>query len=402
MRAHDGWIVRVRPRCASMTALQWRVLASLALTYAHPQIELTRLGNVQLRGVSEETLALLRSQLIAAELVPEDEDADLAPAVHCTPFYNANDPTHELAQSLCAAATALLSPREMQSMGLAALPGKFGLLVDDVQRNLHHIAVDLRLWPLLDGGYGLALGDLGDHYQFGTAEQVVEASVQVARWFARERMAIAGKVPTRLKDLLLSQPLNVPCLKEEMLHSTQSGAMSSVSPGKTEQGWVLGVPMGRIDAGAMQALASELPEGTEIRITPWRSLLVVGSNALALMDPLEAEHWITSSTDARLRVSACTGSPRCTQALVPAQDMALQCASHISDGQHLHISGCGKLCALSSDATSVMFASTHASGAVLLNVCSASQLDQPATPIPYQSWSAAPTELQQHLHDLPI
>ena len=103
MRAQDGWILRVRPHCAAITAAQWCVLAQLALRHAHPEIELTRLGNVQLRGVDEGRVHALRAQLIEAGLVPADADADLAPAVHCTPLYHANDATHALAQLLSAA-----------------------------------------------------------------------------------------------------------------------------------------------------------------------------------------------------------------------------------------------------------------------------------------------------------
>ena len=402
MRAHDGWIVRVRPLCASITAAQWRTLAELALTYAHPQIELTRLGNVQLRGVSEEQLPLLRSQLIAARLVPADEDADLAPAVHCTAFYRLNDQTHELAQSMCAAAVARLSPRALQSLGLPALPSKFGLLVDDGERNLRSITSDLRLWVSADGTYRLALGDDGDCYRFNTVQQAVEAAVQVAIWFAQERMTLAGKSSTRLKDLLLSRQPEVPALKQAAFHSTQPGTALPILPGRCAQGWVLGAPLGRIDATAMQKLAAALPASTEIRITPWRSLLLIAADAQSLIAQLDEEHWIKQPADARLKVSACTGSPRCAQAHIPAQDMALRFAPHISEGRHLHVSGCAKFCALSSDATSAIFASTDTSGAVLLNACSAKQLGQPVFQVPYQAWLAAPAELQQHLHDLPI
>ena len=70
MRAQDGWIVRVRPVCASINAGQWATLSALALSHAHPQIELTRLGNVQLRGITDAQLPVLLSQLVAARLIP--------------------------------------------------------------------------------------------------------------------------------------------------------------------------------------------------------------------------------------------------------------------------------------------------------------------------------------------
>lgn len=402
MRAQDGWIVRVRPYCASISAAQWATLAELALSYAHPQIELTRLGNVQLRGVNEADLSFVRSQLIAAQLVPADEDADLAPVVHCTAFYSANDRTHRLAQALSVAAVERLSPLALQGTGLSALPSKFGLLVDDEARSLSGVASDLRLWAYADGAYGLALGDSGNCYRFSSAEQVEDAAIQISTWFARERMRAFEKPPTRLQTLLQSRQPDVPALKETALQLMQDRAAESVAPGEHAQGRILGVPLGRIDAQAMHKLAKSLPAHTEIRVTPWRSLLLLSEDAQLPMACLDAAHWIVHGADARLKVSACTGSPRCAQAHIPAQAMALQLAPHIPDSAHLHISGCTKFCALSADATSVISASVAASGHVLLNLGLARQPSQPEIQVPYQAWLAAPAELQQHLHDLPI
>ena len=403
MRAQDGWIVRVRPVCASINAGQWAKLSALALSHAHPQIELTRLGNVQLRGITDAQLPALLSQLVAAQLIPADADTDLAPPVHCTPFYSANGATHQLCKQIAAAVVEHLRPSVLQAQGLEALPSKFGLLVDDEARSLRGVASDLRAWVLVDGGYGLALGDSTHWYRFASAEQVVDAAIQVSTWFARERMA-AAPAPTRLHTVLQSHLPDVPALKAA-LHQVDSPFIAApVAPGAHARGWVLGAPLGRVDAQAMHDLAVRLPADTEIRVTPWRSLLWVAEEAQAekQLSQLDAQHWITHAADARLRVSACTGSPRCTQAHIPAQDMALQLANHVPVQGHLHVSGCTKFCALSSDATSVISAGLAESGDVSLQVGPAKQLDNPAKHILYQAWVTAPAKLQQHLHDLPI
>lgn len=399
MRAQDGWMVRVRPHCASLSAAQWRVLADLALAHAHPQIELTRLGNVQLRGVSEAQLGGVRARLIAARLVPEDADADLAPAVHCTPLYRRNDATHALAQLLARAAVQRLSPRALARRGLAALPGKFGLLVDDPARRMQATGADLQLWVGADRNYGLALGDSTQWHCFAQAEQAVDAAVEIAAWFAAERTALAP-APTRLRALLAHRTPPLPALQMAPLRAAGAASCAALAPGlHAGHGRVIAAPLGRMAAAAMHELAMQLPAGAEIRVTPWRSLLLP-SDATAHAAPLDAAHWISRADDARLRVSACTGAPRCAQGHVPAQALALALAAQVPPHTHLHVSGCAKFCALSADATAVIVARLDAGGAPQLDLCRAEQRSDPHTPISWPASTDAPANLKKLLHDL--
>ena len=388
MRAQDGWILRVRPHCAAITAAQWCVLAQLALRHAHPEIELTRLGNVQLRGVDEGRVHALRAQLIEAGLVPADADADLAPAVHCTPLYHANDATHALAQLLSAAVAQQLNPQALARQGLAALPSKFGLLVDEPARRMRGMGADLHLWVDDDGVHGLALADAADWHAFARAEEAVDAALRIAVWFARERAALA-RAPTRLRGLL-AQPLP-PLPAARRWHIDPADPIApGLLPG---HGQVIGAPLGRIDAAAMLELATQLPADAEIRVTPWRSLLLGGEHMAAL----DAAHWITAPADLRLRVSACTGAPRCAQGHVPAPALALALAAGVPPHQHLHLSGCAKFCALSAQATAVILASVDASGQPRLNLCRA---DARSIPIYSLAATEAPAKITRLLHDL--
>jgi len=388
MRAQDGWIVRVLPHCASLGAAQARVLAQLALAHAHPQIELTRLGNVQLRGVATAQLPQVRAQLIEASLVPADADADLAPAVHCTPLYRGNDATHDLARQLSAAVVEHLSPAALARAGLAALPSKFGLLVDAPARRMQGIGADLQLWVDADAGYGLALGDSPGGYRFACAEEAIDAALEIARWFARERLSM-NPAPTRLRGLLAHSmpPLAAPRMEEP------AQPADPLLPGlHPAQGQVLGAPLGRIDAAAWQALAMQLSGDAEIRVTPWRSLLLVDAPLLSL----DAAHWITAPTDARLRVSACTGAPRCSQGHAPAQALALALAADVPQGRHLHVSGCAKFCALPSDPTAVLCGGLDGAGQPLLHI---SRGNAPRTPISSLAADEAPAEMTRLLND---
>ena len=348
MRAQDGWLVRVRPPLASLRVAQWQRLAELAESHALPQIELTRLGNVQLRGVAEADLPALREAMIRAQLVPHEADDDLAPPVHCTPFYGAGDATHGLARRLSEAVTQQLNPRALHAEGLAPLPSKFGFVVDDPLRHMRQVKADLHLWAGPDGAHGLAMG--AQCLRYGSVQDAVAAAVAIARWFARARTS-KSPMPTRLQALHERLPADGAWWRGAKVAPTSPlNAAVQTLPGMAPGlGQIVGAPLGRIDAQALRALAQTLPPDTEIRVTPWRSLLVMAPEHA--MPEWPAAHWITDAADVRLRVSACTGAPRCTQGLSPTQPLALQLAPHVPANQHVHVSGCGKMCALGDEAT---------------------------------------------------
>jgi precorrin-3B synthase len=92
-----------------------------------------------------------------------------------------------------------------------------------------------------------------------------------------------------------------------------------------------------MQAETLQALAAL---GHEIRPTPWRMLFLAGATSLPDIPGL-----ITDPTDPILRITACTGAAACPQALGDTRHLARALAPHLSDGQHLHLSGCPKGCA---------------------------------------------------------
>lgn len=407
MQAQDGWIVRVRPYCASISAQQWMVLAELALSCAHPEIELTRLGSVQLRGVGEADLPAVRSRLVEAQLVPAGADADQAPAVHCTPFYKHADATHGLALLLAQATMTQLSPNALQSQGMEALPSKFGLVVDDAQRRMRGIAADISVWVTAEECYGLALGGQSGWYVFDGAAAVVAAALAVALWFAKERTAIApmpAPTFTRLRQLLALRALNLQCLKLAAFRADNLVAAAAALPGRLEQaGRVIGVPMGRMDAAALLEAVKPMPGQTEIRVTPLRSLFCEDEAMAARFSP--SAHWITEADDARLRVSACTGAPQCTQALLAARELALVLAPHVPPQTHVHVSGCAKCCALSAEATLALIATevpAGDSGPALLNLSWPNLPQQAFSQISTQALRQEPSHISTLIHDLYI
>ena len=52
MESGDGWLVRIKPRAASLNASAVRALAEAASRYGNGQIDLTARANLQVRGLS--------------------------------------------------------------------------------------------------------------------------------------------------------------------------------------------------------------------------------------------------------------------------------------------------------------------------------------------------------------
>lgn len=77
MPSGDGLIVRIQPGEQSITAPQLRALAHAAAQYGNGIVELTRRANMQIRGVTADSLAPLQDALRAIGLV--DEEAESAP-----------------------------------------------------------------------------------------------------------------------------------------------------------------------------------------------------------------------------------------------------------------------------------------------------------------------------------
>ena len=241
-----------------------------------------------------------------------------------------------------------------------------------------------------------ARADSTHAYRFAHAEQAEDAAVEIAAWFAAERTTL-DPAPTRLRALLAHRTAQLPALQTAPLIAAYASSAAALAPGlQTDQRHIIGAPLGRIAAAAMHELAMQLPADAEIRVTPWRSLLLPYDAVVAL----DAAQWITAPDDVRLRVSACTGAPRCAQGHAPAQTLALSLAAQVPPHTHLHVSGCAKFCALSADATALLVAHLDPGGAPRLALGRADQRQAADTPISWPAASDAPANIKKLLHDL--
>ena len=114
----------------------------------------------------------------------------------------------------------------------------------------------------------------------------------------------------------------------------------------------VGLPFGRIEADALQALAdlSERYGDGSLRATPWRALLLTGVAAADDREPCQRSQSARSHhrpADPRLNIFACVGAPSCMSASVDARGDAARLAAAVEPRamRRLHVSGCSKSCA---------------------------------------------------------
>ena len=400
MRSGDGLIVRLRLSCNEAAPGLVREIATWAEAYGNGALDVSARGNLQLRGVRDDTLRELTQALDDAGLLDVSAEAEAVRNVLVAPFAG-YDPAAEF--DVREDARAL--ERELAvNQALWSLPTKFGF------------SFDAGAFPLGDesdvrfvaeaGGYVVHIGG----HVSGTfaREEVVAVALRLADAFLALRdadpsltrmrdaanavirhgersEAIHGAADARLKHALAPS--------DQTRHSRESG-----NPGQTHVAWPLGprlrgddggqldvrpsgwlrfarhdgarpalspadwlgarplggaafvgvaAPFGRISARDLAALArlAEDAGATTLRFAPWRAILIPGLTPVAAARLAQAASrldLILDPADPRLSVAACTGAPGCSSALGETRQVAARLARA---GRFLHVSGCPKGCA---------------------------------------------------------
>lgn len=322
MESGDGLVVRVRPRSGCLSPSEALAISEGARIHGNGLIDLTSRANLQIRGVRPEGHLPLLQALAVHGLIDADPAFEARRNILVTPL-GEGEPRAET----------LEMARRLEA-GLAEgpdLPGKFGFAVDTGPiRVLATAPADIRIerdmaGRLLVRADGASTGLATD---FCTA---VDLALRMAHWFVASGGVVDGR-GRMARHLAAGARLEARLSGDAM---PAEGERLTVGPGA--EGVLVGAAFGQLEAEALAALARL---GREIRVTPWRMLLVVGARELPVLPGLTLQ-----SGDALLAVSACSGAPACPQALAPTRDLARFLAPFVPMGRHLHVSGCAKGCA---------------------------------------------------------
>lgn len=329
MQSGDGLVVRVRPFGGRLDAAQTAGLAHLAERHGNGLIDITSRANLQIRGVSDSSHRLLLDGLAQLMLLDPDGDTESRRNILVTPFWRDGDETQALAAEL----------EEALADSSLELPTKFGFAIDDgTSRVLGGSSADVRIERDAAGGLmvradGAWLGRLV------ARGEAVSTALAVASWFVasggRGRMATHLAAGAALPEALRGEAEPAPI-------------MAAAPPGLYPQGAMVGVAFGQMPHATLSQLSAC---GRPLRMTPWRMVLSEGMRTMP-----SAAGLITEAYDPALRVIACSGAPHCREAHADTRALAAALAPNIGAASQLHVSGCAKGCAHSSEAAITLVA----------------------------------------------
>ncbi|MGY6645768.1 MAG: precorrin-3B synthase [Salinarimonas sp.] len=348
MRSGDGLILRLRPPGGALAIADLRRIIEGATRYGNGIVEVTRRAALQIRGIADnDRAAALRADLQAHGLVDDDAQAEAARQVVHDPFAD------------CEFGLALehaLVDAAREDTALAALPAKFGFLID--LGNTRHLAAtpgDIRIERTCDGGLCLRAAGCDAACAVTQADAVMHA-LSLARAFARHPAVIAGRFH-RMKALMESGEaggLYQDAGLGRLVKTTPAPHADAPRPGLHQDGVLAALPFGQIEVGALSRLADAMAKRAlpAIRLTPWRAFYLPGADS-ACLKMLARNAFITDPDDPLARVDACPGAPSCASGMIETRTLARDLAA-LLPGEYLaaglHVSGCGKGCARSAPA----------------------------------------------------
>jgi precorrin-3B synthase len=363
--AADGHLARIRLPGGLIGAGQMRVLAQLAGELGDGRVELTSRGNVQLRGLPTDAAGPLAGELAQTGLMPSSAH-DLVRNVLASPLAGL-DGGPDLTAIVRALDAALCARPK-----LAELPGRFLFAVDDGRGDVAGLGADVLAQMRAYGPVvnGLAVrGAATDHV---AAEDVVTVMLACAEAFLDARAAEGATAwriadltdgPTRVRAAVAAR-LGLAAVVQPPAGSPLSSgshgtggiggtdgpaalAASAARPvgvvGSGGSAAVLLAPLGRLTDAQLTWLADRVT-GRPARITPWRSVVLpdLPDAAGLIRDAAELGFGVDAASP-WLRVTACSGRPRCASALADVQADAAAFAARWPD-RIVHVSGCARHC----------------------------------------------------------
>jgi precorrin-3B synthase len=358
MPSGDGWIVRVRPHHARMPGAHVAALARLARSCGNGIIELTRRGNLQIRGVSQSSWPALRAELIALGVAGEEPESDAHPALFVCPL-SGLDPRCAPLEPLADALDQVLSSPGMRGR----LPDKFSVVLSGGSRSSSELSADIhvRLHPAHPGVADIAVaGKLDDSGRTATA--LGSCDVSSVPDAVRRLLLALDVFPNERRRMRDAVAADINHLRAALAPLSCGAARGEASWGSAEVGYHTGsvdwfgyaLPFGSANAEAWGALARSAERfGTgEVRFTPTRHVLVVGvrpDDRAALVELGQRRSFGVRRPVRTLELVACSGSPACGSAHGETRELAKRLGRllHRSDRPRatLHVSGCEKSCA---------------------------------------------------------
>jgi precorrin-3B synthase len=369
MQSGDGLIIRLKISGGIVDAGLAAHIARWSRRWGNGQIDLTGRANLQLRGLSVQHLAELHDAMTEWHPLDRSAASEAVRNVISSPLAGL-DPAAVLDVRPIVGA---LEQRLASDTTLHKLPGKFGFAIDDGGRlGLGGVPADVRFDAhfgadgpefavCLDGASLPLCPDVPGLGPCGP-DVVVDVAAALAGVFLDARKG--GQISIRrMGDLVALWGVEAIGQRAGLAHAgSQRAAGRPADPsmllGTHRLGSAaylgVGLPFGRIvaeDLGALAA-AAMVNGGGEIRLTPWRAMLVPVPSMQAahgVSRTVATSAFILDPHDPRRRIAACPGGPSCAHGTTPVHSDAARLAVELAGApgwrRILHVSGCDKGCA---------------------------------------------------------
>ncbi|MFI1189086.1 cobalamin biosynthesis protein CobG [Streptomyces californicus] len=346
-RADDGALARVRVPGGVLSADRAEALLAAAGRFGDGELHLTSRGNVQLRGLGAECGGELAELLAEAGLLPSAAH-ERARNIVASPLAGL-DGSPALGERL-----AELDALVCASADAAALSGRFLFALDDGRGDVDALGADVTL--IADGDAFLLRIGPGDEVFRVPAAEGPRAALRAAETFLR---AARDSGAWRVKDL--PDPVRSELVRAagaaagpagprprprtakapqpgthgsgdagdawETAHGCTDARPAPHSPADTgtpgtrpASALAVDVPLGRLTPAQWRLLtATARRYGGELRLTPWRGIVVpgpfTGAEAADALSALAAAGLIASPDSPWAGVGACIGRPGCAKSL---------------------------------------------------------------------------------------
>ena len=359
METGDGLIARVRASGGRLTLDQAATVAAAARACGNGVLALSARANLQIRGISEATLADLHRRLAAVGLIDADPDVERLRNIIASPLSDIDqDAAFDLGPSVGA-----LERRLAEDENLRPLPPKFGYVIDARGRlPLADVDADIRFEGTFEAdeqAFAVYLSGDDTWAAISAADEIGSAAARLARAF----LALAGSgddAPRRMRAIVAR--LGADAVFNEAgfdavpypRASTPARLAEALGAHAYRKTIVVGVaaPFGDMDSTAFSTLIGQAHRsGAEgLRLAPWRTLFFTGvppRGAASLVKEAAKLGFILEAGDRRLRVASCPGAPACLHGVQALREDASRWATLLPAGEGviLHVSGCAKGCA---------------------------------------------------------
>lgn len=356
MASGDGLIVRVRPRAGAYGIAAIKAIAQGASSAGNGLIDVTRRGNLQIRGVTNEQLGALVEMIARHHYMDTSSAGEAVRNVLVDPLAGIDPSAYLDVRPIARRLEDLLSTDER----LQQLPGKFGFAVDGGGvAALPATVADVRILAVAADRVAIDLlrPDGLARVAVVAAENAADRAAAIAKALAS---GLGGDV-RRVRDLsdgVLTDVLGErPARVGDVSGDGAERRLGVLAEGGRVFAIGLAVPFGQMQARDLAALADRFAALgiMELRVAPWRALYAPALDADTATKAIAAGRaygLVADPSDPRLRIDACPGAPACPSASVETRSTAMALAPHLAKAniRSLHVSGCAKGCACSEPA----------------------------------------------------